>query len=149
MTSSSESSDVEDEEVINTNLISFISKKKKFILSLVSDPLSKYHARSDRLSALQRLSLIRRFEKNAEREMRIIRLEMREIFWGKVFNVCELYISHIFEDILQESRPSNPDDIEDCGGSFLVPLKIKIFIQSLKPSNFQKFSPNISWRRKT
>ena len=32
MTSSSESSDVEDEEVISTSLISFISKKKKFIL---------------------------------------------------------------------------------------------------------------------
>ena len=74
MTSSSESSDVEDEEVINTSLISFISKKKKLMLSLVSDPLSKYHARSDRLSALQRLSSIRRLEKNAEKEMTIIRL---------------------------------------------------------------------------
>ena len=52
---------------------------KKFILSLVFDPLLKYHARSDRLPALQRLSSIRRFENNAEKEMTIIRLEMRDL----------------------------------------------------------------------
>ena len=90
MTSSSESSDVEDEDVINTSLISFISQKKKFMLSLVSDPLSKYHARSDRLSTLQRLSPFRRFEKNAEKEMIIIRLEMREILGGKVLMYVNL-----------------------------------------------------------
>ena len=138
MTSTSESSesDAEDEEVINTDLISFISKNKSFILSLISDSSSNYHSRSDRLSALQRLDSISEFEKNAKKEMEIIRREMHETLGGKGLNICEPYISHIFENILQESRPPNSNDITDYGGSFLVPIKIKKFGSVFKTIEF-------------
>ena len=106
--SSSSVSDSENEECepeINTELIDFISKRKEFILKLISDPAcrSEYHLRSERLVALHNCKSLRTFEANALKELNIICSQMRE-YIGSGFAPCEPYNSHIFTKILTEEK---------------------------------------------
>ena len=127
--SSSFSDSIEsDDPEINMELIQFIDRKKDFILKLVSAPscCSELHTRSDRLVALHRCKSLTAFESNAINETNIIRPQPKE-YIGTGFNACESYITHIFSEVLLESRIPHPDDICDYGGSNIVPIKMKKF----------------------
>ena len=136
--SSTVSSDSDDNsEIINTDLIEFIGKKKNFILNLISDSSfsSEYYTRSERRMALHRCNSLRDFERNAVKEASLICSRMKE-YVGSGFAPCEPYISHIFQEILTEKKNPNPDDICDYGGYFPVTIKIRKFNSILKTIEF-------------
>ena len=131
LSSASEASSTSESEnipEINSELIDFIGGKKNFIRQLMSDASfsSPLHTRSDRLTALQRSSSLRKFEINSIKEANIICAEMKHHI-GTGFRPCEPYIGQIFGEILTEWQDPNPNDICDYGGKFPVPIKIKKF----------------------
>ena len=120
--SSNENEDFE----INTELIAFISKKKDFIMKLVSDPSCslEYHDRSERLIALHNCSSLKTFEENALEEYSNICSQMKD-YIGTGGYPYEPYISHIYTKILTIEKKRDPDDICDYGGYRIVPIKMK------------------------
>ena len=56
----------------------------------------------------------------------IIRTQLKG-YIGTGFNAFESYITHIFSEVLLESRIPHPDDICDYDGFNIVPIKMKKF----------------------
>ena len=138
--SSSSVSDNENEECepeINTELINFISKRKDFILKVISDPdcRSEYHLRSERLVAFHNCRSLKTFEENASKELNTICSQMKE-YIGSGFSPCEPYNSYIFSNILTEERKSDPNDICDYGGKCIIPIKMRKFASVFKTIDY-------------
>ena len=135
--SSSDCENSESEPEVNAELISFINKRKHFILKLISDPncKSEYHLRSERLVALRDSMSSRTFETNALKELKVICSQMKQ-YIGTRPEATEPYNSHIFRNILTEERQADPNDICDFGGKFLIPIKMRKFPSAFKTIDY-------------